>query len=38
MACRNCKKKNLKKIINVGKQCISSVFPEKINHKYEIQV
>jgi len=35
MACRNCKKKNLKKIINVGKQCISSVFPEKINHKFK---
>ncbi len=33
MSCRNCKKKKLKKIINIGKQCISSVFPKKINHK-----
>lgn len=35
MVCRNCKKKKLKKIINIGKQCISSVFPEKINHKFK---
>lgn len=29
MNCRNCKKKIEKKIIDIGNQCISSVFPEK---------
>lgn len=32
MHCRNCKKKIFKKIIDIGNQCISSVFPEKIKH------
>lgn len=30
MFCRNCKKKLNKKIIDIGSQCISSVFPAKI--------
>tara|TARA_B110000261_G_C13086087_1_gene357893 strand:+ start:82 stop:1344 length:1263 start_codon:yes stop_codon:yes gene_type:complete len=32
MHCRNCKKKLSNKVINIGKQCISSVFPEKIKN------
>ena len=30
MYCRNCKKKLTNKVIHIGSQCISSVFPEKI--------
>ncbi len=30
MYCRNCKKKLTNKVIRIGSQCISSVFPEKI--------
>ena len=33
MYCRNCKKKLTNKVINLGNQCISSVFPEKITKK-----
>lgn len=33
MYCRNCKKKLTNKVINLGNQCISSVFPEKITNK-----
>ena len=29
MKCRNCKSKNLKKVIFLGKQVVSSIFPEK---------
>ena len=29
MKCRNCKNKNLKKVIFLGKQVVSSIFPEK---------
>ena len=32
MHCRNCTKKLSNKVINIGKQCISSVFPEKIKN------
>ena len=41
MNCRNCKKKLLNKAINIGKQCISSVFPEKIKNnlkKYSLDL
>lgn len=37
MYCRNCKNKKFKKILKIGKQCISSVFPDKkvnLNKKY----
>ena len=29
MKCRNCKSKNLEKVIFLGKQVVSSIFPEK---------
>ena len=29
MKCRNCKSKNLKRVIFLGKQVVSSIFPEK---------
>lgn len=32
MNCRNCKKNLKRKIINIGNQCISSVFPKKIQN------
>ena len=35
MHCRNCKKKLFNKVINIGKQCISSVFPEKIKNNFK---
>ena len=35
MHCRNCKKKIFNKVINIGKQCISSVFPEKIKNNFK---
>ena len=41
MNCRNCKKKLSKKIIHIGNQCISSVFPEKIKNnlkKYSLNL
>ena len=33
MNCYNCKGKNLKKIIKIGKQPISSIFPSKVINK-----
>ena len=41
MSCRNCKKNKLQKIIKIGKQCISSVFPDNLNHslkKYSLDL
>ena len=41
MSCRNCKKNKLQKIIKIGKQCISSVFPDNLNHslkKYSLNL
>ena len=32
--CRNCNRKNLKKVIFIGKQVVSSIFPKKkVNNK-----
>ena len=32
MKCRNCNNKNLKKIINIGKQPLSGIFPKRIKN------
>ena len=39
--CRNCKSKNLDKVIFIGKQVVSSIFPPKINRnskKYSLDL
>ena len=35
MYCRNCKKNLSRKIIDIGSQCISSVFPRKIKKNFK---